>query len=115
MYNEDEKIEYVACMCTILAMRRKRRVEVKCENNILKCVGKGRGGCVSSRGARPPSLPSRSARPPACLAAALDPLAFLAAALGPVAFLATALGPLACLAVALGPLAAALGPLPWLT
>ena len=71
-------------------MRRKRRIEVKCENNILKCVGKGRGGKI----------------------------AYLAAALGPLGFLAAALGPLACLAAALGPvafLAAALGPLPWLT
>ena len=41
MYNEDDKLEYVECTCTILAVRRKRRVEVKGENNILKCVGGG--------------------------------------------------------------------------
>ena len=44
MYNEDDKLEYVECTCTILAVRRKRRVEVKGENNILKCVGEGEGG-----------------------------------------------------------------------
>ena len=65
MYNEDDKLEYVECTCTILAVRRKRRVEVKGENNILKCVGGEEGqNCLPSRGARPPSLPSRSARPP---------------------------------------------------
>ena len=90
MYNEDDKLEYVECTCTILAVRRKRRVEVKGENNILKCVGGGRRGKI------------------AYLAAALGPLACLAAALGPLACLAAALGPLACLAAALGPLA-------WLT
>ena len=73
MYNEDEKIEYVACKNTIIAMRRKRWIEVKGENNILKCVGRGRGGKI----------------------------AYLAAALGPLACLAAALGPLACLAPAL--------------
>ena len=34
-----ENIEYVACKCTILAVRRRRRIEVKGENNILKCAG----------------------------------------------------------------------------
>ena len=68
MYNEDDKLEYVECTCTILAVRRKRRVEVKGENNILKCVG-GRRGKIT------------------CLAAALGPLACLAAALGPLAWL----------------------------
>ena len=43
MYNEDDKLEYVECTCTILAVRRKRRVEVKGENNILKGVGGGGG------------------------------------------------------------------------
>ena len=57
MYNEDDKLEYVECTCTILAVRRKRRVEVKGENNILKCVGGGRRGKI------------------AYLAAALGPLA----------------------------------------
>ena len=54
MYNEDDKLEYVECTCTILAVRRKRRVEVKGENNILKCVGGEEGqNCLPSRGARP--------------------------------------------------------------
>ena len=69
MYNEDEKLEYVACTCTILAVRRKRRIEVKGENNIMKCVGRGRGGKI------------------AYLAAALGLLACLAAALGPLVWL----------------------------
>ena len=43
MYNEDEKLEYVACTCTILAVRSQKRIEVKGENNILKCVGGGGG------------------------------------------------------------------------
>ena len=50
---------------TILAMRRKRRIEVKVKNNVFKWVG--RGGKI------------------AFLAAALVPLACLAAALGPLA------------------------------
>jgi len=29
MYNEDDKLEYVECTCTILAVRRKRRVAVR--------------------------------------------------------------------------------------
>ena len=86
MYKEDDKLEYVECTCTILAVRRKRRIEVKGENNILKCGGAGGG-----RGKI------------AYLAAALSPLACLAAALGPLACLAAALRPLACLAAALGP------------
>ena len=64
-----KKLEYVGCTCTILAVRRKRRIEVKGENNILKCVGRGRGGKI------------------AYLAAALGPLACLAATLGPLAWL----------------------------
>ena len=47
MYNEDDKLEYVECTCTILAVRRKRRIEVKGENNILKCVGGGRRGKIA--------------------------------------------------------------------
>ena len=75
MYNEDEKLEYVGCTCTILAMRGKRRIEVKGKNNILKCMGhmgRGRQNCLLSRG------------------------------VGPLAYLDAALGPLACLTAALG-------------
>ena len=63
MYDEDEKLEYVACTCTILAMREKIRIKVKGENNIFKCVKEGevRQNCLPGRGARPPSRSDRSA------------------------------------------------------